>query len=783
MEASNAPPPRLSAASSKERIMAAGTVWNKVLDVPIAASAEQVKRAYRLLALLHHPDKADGDADTFKRVKEAYEVGLKKAERRLAMVMKSESKSKGRADVKMPAKGEARTKAKAKAKSKAKAKADEEADTQSKPAESKIDHARAAFSRACEKEEAKAARTKASKPQPWRLPEDASKAKVRKAVAAWQSSERWQEKAKPEDVQTLIASDLAAHLQAGSCIAIDVLDAASISLEIAGAAQLSFSVLISTPEELAAEINRLRVSGKLLVLISDKGEQMSACGLVGALLLDVFGFDCTLVRRLDGGYSAWREWCETHQDVAKILRPVQAASSSTSTPSDRGSRKRARPKLWEMPAGANAAKVHKGIQHWESSDRWDEKTLPDQVSEISPKQLAEWIRSSACATIDARKASDVALEGSQLGVHEAVPISFSQMVLSPGEVLQQLMQLKKEGKRLVLFSEVGSRMDVCSLLGALLVDVIGFEQQLIYRLQGGCAAWCQWLEENKDEARTLESLSVRLERVRRRRAARTCAPPPATAFVSSLGAWAAACEVVSEPADAETAQPQAPVHEIEAEKTDAEKLNTPVCPGSEDATADDEIRDKLDSETEQPSNESHLEEEDEKEGEEEKEEEEQGEEEQEQEKLADPRRSEMEHAETDVEEQEKEDDELGIGPRLDGEAELVDHEMREGVNSEQEQQSQESQVAGEEDWDEEKHMDDEGEEQMEPNEVVIEHEKEQDMVVEEDEPKDKDAAEALRSTKARCDTNVDYSIWTAASPCRVARKFAATVSAFMSPSA
>ena len=51
--------------------MASGTCWYRVLDVSISASAEEVKRAYRHLALLHHPDKADGDADTFKRVKEA----------------------------------------------------------------------------------------------------------------------------------------------------------------------------------------------------------------------------------------------------------------------------------------------------------------------------------------------------------------------------------------------------------------------------------------------------------------------------------------------------------------------------------------------------------------------------------------------------------------------------------------------------------------------------------------------------------------------------------------
>jgi hypothetical protein len=39
-----------------------------------AASAEEIKRAYKKKALQHHPDKAGGDADTFKKLAAAYEV-------------------------------------------------------------------------------------------------------------------------------------------------------------------------------------------------------------------------------------------------------------------------------------------------------------------------------------------------------------------------------------------------------------------------------------------------------------------------------------------------------------------------------------------------------------------------------------------------------------------------------------------------------------------------------------------------------------------------------------
>jgi len=131
--------------------------------------------------------------------------------------------------------------------------------------------------------------------------------------------------------------------------------------------------------------------------------------------------------------------------------------------------------------------------------------------------LAELVRASSCVSVDVRKATDIDAEGSQLGVHEAVPISFTQMVLSPADVLGQVASLKKSGRRLVLYSEVGDRMDACGLLGALLLDVFGFDEQLVCRLQGGCTAWAQWLEANKDDARTLEPLAMRLSRLRKKR--------------------------------------------------------------------------------------------------------------------------------------------------------------------------------------------------------------------------------------------------------------------------
>lgn len=44
-----------------------------ILGVPVKATQEDIKKAYRKLALVHHPDKG-GDADSFKEICESYEI-------------------------------------------------------------------------------------------------------------------------------------------------------------------------------------------------------------------------------------------------------------------------------------------------------------------------------------------------------------------------------------------------------------------------------------------------------------------------------------------------------------------------------------------------------------------------------------------------------------------------------------------------------------------------------------------------------------------------------------
>jgi molecular chaperone DnaJ len=55
--------------------------YYEVLGVPKSASADELKKAFRREAVLHHPDKEGGNEDKFKELNEAYDV-LKDAQKR-----------------------------------------------------------------------------------------------------------------------------------------------------------------------------------------------------------------------------------------------------------------------------------------------------------------------------------------------------------------------------------------------------------------------------------------------------------------------------------------------------------------------------------------------------------------------------------------------------------------------------------------------------------------------------------------------------------------------------
>eukprot|EP00973_Karenia_brevis_P055211 7677032-Karenia_brevis.AAC.1 len=55
-----------------QQIRDARGIWSTVLNVSPDAGEESIKRAYRDLSLLHHPDKG-GDKELFQAVRQAYE--------------------------------------------------------------------------------------------------------------------------------------------------------------------------------------------------------------------------------------------------------------------------------------------------------------------------------------------------------------------------------------------------------------------------------------------------------------------------------------------------------------------------------------------------------------------------------------------------------------------------------------------------------------------------------------------------------------------------------------
>ncbi len=48
--------------------------YYETLGIPNSASADEIKKAFRRLAVKHHPDKEGGDEAKFKEINEAYEV-------------------------------------------------------------------------------------------------------------------------------------------------------------------------------------------------------------------------------------------------------------------------------------------------------------------------------------------------------------------------------------------------------------------------------------------------------------------------------------------------------------------------------------------------------------------------------------------------------------------------------------------------------------------------------------------------------------------------------------
>lgn len=331
------------AEASKRRIAAAGSRWYQVLDLKLPTTVEDVKKAYRKLVLLHHPDKG-GDVDTFKRVQQAYEAGVKKCRvrERLSCVgkgaaAKGKGKGKGKkARGKAQAKGKAGPPAKASGRGRGKRRASEGAADGDAPkaksrtvtsASSKADGAagldrHSSLLRECVEPgsldplvldivgEARIV-SKLGRPQPVAL--DASASKLQKAVSKWEDSQDFAKKTMPDDVPRLSAQQVDELRRLNACIVVDAReDHECVNGEsISGAQRLPFVQAFTAPEAATLLLARLQEDGRLIILFTQHGGRMGRCSLLGALLLDVFGFSETKLFCIDGGLDKWSEYVAT----------------------------------------------------------------------------------------------------------------------------------------------------------------------------------------------------------------------------------------------------------------------------------------------------------------------------------------------------------------------------------------------------------------------------------------------------------------------------------------
>jgi len=222
--------------------------------------------------------------------------------------------------------GKASAKVEVKAKTKANAK--DKARTESKaPADNCSDSA--------DKQQADADRTKPSpeatakrtRPRPWVLPAtEMGKAKVCRAMEQWQGSGRMDDKTMPDQVRTIAPADFAELLRKGGCVPVDVrdMDALLPGESLHGSVSLSYAQLLTGVDSAIAQINKLREDIRPLVVISQEAGRMGVCGLLGAVLVDVFSFDASRVSRLDGGFAGWGPWLDANPSAARGVEPLKA---------------------------------------------------------------------------------------------------------------------------------------------------------------------------------------------------------------------------------------------------------------------------------------------------------------------------------------------------------------------------------------------------------------------------------------------------------------------------
>jgi hypothetical protein len=190
---------------------------------------------------------------------------------------------------------------------------------------------------------------------------------------------------------------------------------------------------------------------------------------------------------------------ESERARRKLMESMTAAEDTQNSQEALRSLRVKRPRAKPVPANATKAKLQATITRWDTGN-FKGKTMPDDVQFLPAEQAADWLKEGSCTPVDVRSEKDSGLPGGA-----AASFTYFQLLTAPEEVASEVHRLREEGKRLLIFSQDGAAMGPCGLVGSLLLDVFGFEDECVFRLQGGFDALKPLMSSGADDGATLES--------------------------------------------------------------------------------------------------------------------------------------------------------------------------------------------------------------------------------------------------------------------------------------
>jgi len=104
-------------------------------------------------------------------------------------------------------------------------------------------------------------------------------------------------------------------------LAIDVRESVE-GIEVQGSRRLNVKQFFHGLEHTVDEITSLTSAKKPLVFFSQQGCQDDICGLIPAVLKDVFGLPESNLFKLKGGCRAWSEYLDVNPSVSRAVEPL-----------------------------------------------------------------------------------------------------------------------------------------------------------------------------------------------------------------------------------------------------------------------------------------------------------------------------------------------------------------------------------------------------------------------------------------------------------------------------